>query len=110
MDLSSPEDSQNNAFLLPLIVPLFTHEDQSRFGGLSENVLHILLVLCRTLEVELCTHLLPRLLALQSQSTRCVSGFVVFVRLGRLYVVVVSGLHASSCTDFYLHAFIPVCK
>lgn len=104
------QSSQNNAFLLPLIVPLFTHEGQSCFGGLSENVLHILLVLCRTLEVELCIHLLPRLLALQSQSTRCVSVFVVFVRLDRLYVVVVSGLHASCCTDLYLHAFIPVCK
>lgn len=104
-DLSGPQDSQNNTFLLPLTVPLFTHEGQSRFGGLSKNVLHILLVLCRTLEVELCIHLLPCLLALQSQSPRCVSRLVVFVFLDRLYVVVVFGLHASSRTDFYLHVY-----
>lgn len=33
------------------------------------------------------------------------SRLVVFVFLDRLYVVVVSGLHASSRTDFYLHLY-----
>lgn len=56
--------SQNHTFLLPLIVPLFAIEGQSSFGGLSENVFHILLILCRTLEVELCIHLLTGLFAL----------------------------------------------
>lgn len=61
--------SQNDTFLLPLIVPLLSIEGQSSFGGLSEDVLHVLLVLRRTLEVELCIHLLPGLLALHPKPT-----------------------------------------
>lgn len=56
--------SQNDTFLLPLVVPLLSNEGQSSLGGLSENVLHVLLILCRTFEVELCIHLLPGLLTL----------------------------------------------
>lgn len=60
--------SQNHTFLLPLVVPLFAIESQSSFGGLSENVLHVILILCRALEVELCIHLLPGLLSLIPQT------------------------------------------
>lgn len=62
--------SKNDTFLLLLIVPSFSMEGQSFSGGLSENVFHVLLILCRTLEVELCIHLLPGLLTLHPQQTQ----------------------------------------
>lgn len=74
--ISSPQGSrpcltlQNYTFLLLLIVPLFSTEGQSFSGGLSENVVHVLLILCRTLEVELCIHLLPGLLTLYPQKAQ----------------------------------------
>lgn len=59
--------SQNGTPPLPLIVPLFSIKGQSSFSSLSENVLHVLLILRRTLEVELSIHLLSGLLTLQTK-------------------------------------------
>lgn len=56
--------SQNNTFLPPSVVPLFSIECQRSFGGFSKNVVHIFLILCWTFEVELCVHLLPGLFTL----------------------------------------------
>lgn len=62
--------SQNNTFLLPLVVLLFTAEGQSSFRRLPENVFHVLLIFRRALEVELCVHLLPGLLTLHPNTPR----------------------------------------
>lgn len=62
--------SQNNTFLLPLVVLLFTAEGQSFFCRLLENVFHVLLIFSRALEVELCVHLLPGLLTLHPNTPR----------------------------------------
>lgn len=56
--------SQNNTFLLPLVIPLFSVEGQSHLRCFSENVFHVLLILRRALEVELCVHVLASLLTL----------------------------------------------
>lgn len=56
--------SQNDTFLLPLVIPLFSVEGQSPLRCLSENVFHVLLILRRALEVELCVHVLASLLTL----------------------------------------------
>lgn len=58
--------SQDGTPLLPFVVLLFTYECQCFFGSLPEYFLHIFLILCRTLQVELCVHLLPSVLALQT--------------------------------------------
>lgn len=89
------QDSQNDASLLPLVVPLFAHEGQSLFGGFFENVLHVLLILSRTLQIQVCIHLLPGLFALWSQRNQ----------LGWLHFFVVgTGCGFSSrCAHFLTH-------
>lgn len=62
--------SQNDTFLPPFVVPLFSVEGQGQLCRLPKNVLHVLLMFGRTLEVELRVHLLSGLLTLAPNTPR----------------------------------------
>lgn len=101
--ISRRHRSQNHTSLPPLVVLLFPYDGQSSLGGLSENVFHVLLILCRTLQVDLCVHLLPGLLSLQirHQGSDCMA--VIHVLYG---IRTTCGYMATCGCSFWLACYL----